>query len=327
MIDAITYVFPQNNLADNFCMQLQALLSELPNATRGLDGSLVLTASAPKNALPVTIFKQERGIAFPYIQIGDSDELHLQAGSLTINPKDMAANTVPAEPLPKAKKHDTLGSYYEVQTPGMTLYRLPIHELCKRLTGHVVRIDHTGLNLPSAGLPKESWQTYIDTLARHCNMYRYPSGEDWPFILPATKDEFNTDITAFPVGREPKCELVYDTYSPVPTIQIDIETDLLRKEVERLFPEPYGVSFPGLADYFRTVYIEHGWRGLSIRFDIRFKTNDSGNDWSTGKWLVQDGGRITVAGKKGAGQAEETLKEHTLTPPTAMLSKQPGRLE
>ncbi|HSX07448.1 MAG TPA: hypothetical protein VLG11_00990 [Candidatus Saccharimonadales bacterium] len=292
MINAITYVFPANDSASEFYTRLRQLLGELPNAVSNSDGSLTLAASVPQNSLPITMFRQEAGLAFPYVQIGESNALGLRSGNLCINPNGKESISAPAEPLPKIKKQDALGAYYEVRTPSMTLCRLPIEELQKRLAGHVVRIDHTGLNLPSASLSKEDWQAYIHTLARQCNLYRYPSGEDWPFILPATAGEFDADITAFPAGREPKFELVYDTYSTVPTIQIDIETDLLRAEVEQLFPEPYGVSFPDLADYFRTVYVEHDWRGLSIRFDIRFKEDNPNNDWNTGKWLVHDGGRI-----------------------------------
>lgn len=293
MIEAITYVFPEDGPSADFYAQLERLLFELPNANSNEDGSVIVAPSAPQNSLPVTQFKQKSGIAFPYVQIGEDKALQLRAGNFSINPKDRADSPATAEPLPKTKKHDALGLYYEVQTPSMLLHRLPIDELYKRLSGHLVRIDHTGLNLPSSELTKENWQTYLNTLAGQCNLYRYPSGEDWPFILPVTKGEFTSDITEFPIGREPKFELVYDTYSIVPTIQIDVETDLLRTEVENLFPEPYGVSFPELADYFRTVYVDHDWRGLSIRFDIRFKENNPSNDWNTGKWLVEDGGRIT----------------------------------
>jgi hypothetical protein len=160
------------------------------------------------------------------------------------------------------------------------------------LRGHVTRIDHTGINLPSVLVSRETWEQFIGKIANNCNLYRYPTGEDWLFILPATEEEFTNDITIFPAGREPKFELVYDTFSPVPTIQIDIETDLLRSEIEQLFPAPYGVSFPDLADYFRTVYIDHEWPSLAIRFDLRFRNDNPDGSWETGKWLVEDGGRL-----------------------------------
>lgn len=96
--------------------------------------------------------------------------------------------------------------------------------------------------------------TRIDNVAGQTNLYKYPTNNVWPFILPATEDELKTDITEFPDGRESKFELVCDVYDSNPTIQIDIETDLTRTEIERLPPEPYGISFPEVADFFRTVY-------------------------------------------------------------------------
>ena len=167
-----------------------------------------------------------------------------------------------------------------------------MNELVKRLKSHVVRIDHTGVNIPSALISNEVWKQFMHKIAQQTNLYKYPTTDSWPFILPATQEENETDITQFPAGREPKFELVYDTYSPVPTIQIDIETDLRRSQVEQLFPMPYGTSFPDLADFFRTVYVHHEWLGLAIRFDIRFKSDQPDDDWETGKWLVNDGGRI-----------------------------------
>jgi hypothetical protein len=289
MLKTIAYTFPQTASDTKFFKNLVALLGQLPNATIE-QNSISLTAIQPKQALPVTIFRQGN-VPFPQVHFDGSDNLQLKLGNFAINPdQDVSIDTV--KPLPKTIKHDGLGEYFEVDAGGQVIFRLPITELCSRLQGHITRIDHTGINLPSALTPKDTWEQFISKLAASCNLYRYPTGEDWPFILPATKYEFAHDIQSFPVGREPKFELVYDTFSPVPTIQIDIETDLLRTEIEQLFPEPYGVSFPDLADYFRTVYIDHDWPGLAIRFDLRFKNDDPAGDWETGAWLVNDGGRL-----------------------------------
>lgn len=123
------------------------------------------------------------------------------------------------------------------------IYRLPMGELIKRLKGHIVRIDHTGVNIPASIISNETWQKFIHNIAEHTNLYKYPTNDTWPFILPATEQEFKTDITQFPAGREPKFELVYDSYDSNPTIQIDVETDLTRIAIEQLLPDPYSVSF------------------------------------------------------------------------------------
>lgn len=291
MIQSITYKFPCNTENDRvFFRSLSDLLLELPNAQLQEDKSIIITASQPLNALPVTMFTQSN-VPFPQIHFDETAELSLDLGNLRINPENNDYEIEGSGFSQILTKQDSLGAYYELQTPTHTIYRLAIEELASRLKGHIVRIDHTGLNLPPALVSRKVWKQFIDDVAMQTNLYKYPTGEDWPFILPATREEYKADITKFPVGREPKFELVYDIYSPVPTIQIDIETDLTRPQVEELFPAPYGISFPELADYFRTVYVHHDWLGLDIRFDIRFKNDEPGGDWETGKWLVTEGGR------------------------------------
>jgi hypothetical protein len=269
MIHTITYAFPKSTTeSQEFFRYLSLLLKELPNNDSSDEG-IVLTASAPSACLPATTFEQ-KDIAFPEMHFDADPEFQLTMGNFSIN-----GNSVAQPPRHK--------------TP--TVLRLTIKELYEKLQKHIVRIDHTGINIPTALVSKEQWQIFVKRVASQSNLYNYPTGEPWLFILPATEAECNTDITDFPAGREPKCELVYDNNSKIPTIQIDIETDLTRKEVEALFPSPYGVSFPELADYFRTVYLQHEWVGLDIRFDLRFKSDKPG-PWETGKWLAEDGGRI-----------------------------------
>lgn len=292
MIQNITYKLPSNTESERaFFQSLSDLLLELPNAQLQEDKGIEIKASQPAKALPVTIFTQSN-VPFPQINFDAAPELALNLGNLQINPGSADYKVEGNGFSQILTKQDPLGDYYELHITDLTIYRLDINELVARLKGHIVRIDHTGLNLPSALVSRNAWEQFIGRVAKQTNLYKYPTGEDWPFILPATQEEHKADITKFPVGREPKFELVYDTYSPVPTIQIDIETDLTRPQVEALFPEPYGISFPDLADYFRTVYVHHDWLGLAIRFDVRFKNDEPDGDWETGKWLVTEGGRL-----------------------------------
>lgn len=292
MLKQITYTFPDNTSdSQRFFSQLTELLTELPNAEMQDNASLIITPSHPLGALPTTTFTHSN-IPFPTLTLDNYQDLSLSIGNLHINPSAATNYQTSNKGFDRIlSKQDSLGEYFELRASSLTIYRLPINELVTRLKGHIVRIDHTGINVPSVLISDEQWKQFIHTIARYGNLYKYPTTNAWPFILPTTLEEHKTDITHFPVGREPKLELVYDTYSPVPTIQIDIETDLRRVEVERLFAAPYGISFPDLADYFRTVYVHHAWPGLAIRFDIRFKS-DAPGDWETGKWLVKDGGRI-----------------------------------
>lgn len=271
MIQAITYTFPNNPPeAQAFFQYLSLMLTELPSSTSDND-SVRLTASAPSASLPVTVFEQSN-ILFPQMDIGSDPNLNLVMGKFSIN-----GDGSTSKPLASSAP----------DTP-----RLSIKEVYDKLHGHLVRIDHTGVNIPTALIAKEQWESFAKRVAAQSNLYNYfLPDKPWLFILPATKAEFDTDISEFPAGREPKCELVYDEYATIPAIQIDIETDLTREEVEVLFPDPYGISFEGLADYFRAVYVRREWDGLDIRFDIRFKSDKPG-PWETGEWLVEDGGRI-----------------------------------
>ncbi len=217
-----------------------------------------------------TTFEQAEG-TLPGVRLGDDPALQLSVGNLSVNGASMEVG-----PVSNVEQDRT---------------RLSMKEVYGKLAGHVTRVDHTGINLPMALVSREQWEVFVSSLAGQTNLYEYPTGEPWLFVLPATQAEFGTDITDFPLGREPRFELVYDEYSPMPTIQIDIGTDLTRREVKKLFPEPFGISFPDLAEYFRTVYLWHEWPGLDIRFDIRFNNEDPGS-WETGEWLVTEGGRV-----------------------------------
>lgn len=295
MLKKIIFTFPSNTpTAQKFFGHINELLNQLPNAV-ATDSSIEIRASQPEQALPTTIFRQA-DVSFPQLLFyndvqSKADLKELAVGNLRINPVEPNTNPVLGEPLAAKEKQDSLGVYYELQPASLKLFRLPLEELCSRLKGHIVRIDHTGVNLPSELLSRTAWEQLMQRTAQNANIYKYPTGQDWPFILPATTEENETEIKHFPVGREPKFEVVYDTDSPVPTIQIDIETDLTRQEIEHLFPEPYGMSFPDLADFFRAVYVHHEWPGLNIRFDLRFKNDKPDGIWETGKWLVTDGRR------------------------------------
>ncbi|TDC05498.1 hypothetical protein E1265_35415, partial [Streptomyces sp. 8K308] len=154
------------------------------------------------------------------------------------------------------------------------------------------RVDHPGVNVPTRLAPPERWRELVDALASASTMYRYPTGEEWPFVLPSTPDERRDDIRDFVVGREPRFELVHEEWLTEPHWQFALWTDLTRAELEGLFPEPEGFTFPELEDVFRVVPVVHPWSGLGIRFDLCYRVDDGPTDWETGEWLVTAGGRM-----------------------------------
>lgn len=170
---------------------------------------------------------------------------------------------------------------------------ISIEQLYRRLEGRLNGMDHAGVNIPAASMTHSEWAAMLSELATRANLYRYP-GEDWPFILPAEEEEFETDITDFSVKRTPKFELVLDKYTNSPIFQFALETDLSREESEVLFPDPIGFAIPGLDGIFRSLFICHPWeREMSIRFDLYYKPESLKlSDWETGEWLIVNGGRI-----------------------------------
>ncbi|WP_223166656.1 hypothetical protein [Nonomuraea sp. SYSU D8015] len=98
------------------------------------------------------------------------------------------------------------------------------------------------MNLPASHTSPEQWQNLVNALASASTMYRFPTGETWPFVLPSTSDELLGDIHDFVAGREPRFELVYDQGLTQTEWQFALWTDLTRAELEQLFPEPEGTA-------------------------------------------------------------------------------------
>lgn len=166
--------------------------------------------------------------------------------------------------------------------------RLSINEVALKLSGHIKRVDHTGINLPTILFDRSEWDDLLKYFSSNSNMYHYPTGEPWPFLIPTTEYENQNEITNFKILRDPKFELVYDDYTNMIAIHIDMETNLSKTEVEKLFPEDQGVYFDG-CDY-KAIYLDYR-EDIDIRLDIRYNRTTYG-DWENGEWLVCKGKRI-----------------------------------
>ncbi|MFI5907771.1 hypothetical protein [Dactylosporangium sp. NPDC051541] len=232
-------------------MDLRTLLARVPQLSVA-PGRLTLIPAAPVGALPLTVF-ETAAVDVPQVRFTTSD-----GGSHVLESASASSGGV---------------------LPG---------ELAGRLGPHVYAVDHTGVNLP-ASTSADLWSRTVERIAGSSAMYRYPTGEPWPFVLPSTTAERDAEITAFVAGREPRFELVLDEWLSVPLWQFALRTDLTRAALEAMFPEPDGVAFPGLGEVFRAVTV----RGRPlIRFDLYYRGDDALNDWETGKWLVTAGGRM-----------------------------------
>lgn len=277
-LSEITFLLPATPESRSFLGELRSLLAEVAYAdfagsagrADGLVDRLTLTPPQPAGARPVTTF-QLADVAAPEVALDTGHSIGVWGGDTPDTP-----------PLPAS---------------------VEMADLTRRLAGHVQRVDHTGVNLPARATSPEQWQDLVSALASASTMYRYPTGEEWPFVLPSTSDELLGDIRDFVVGREPRFELVYDQWLTQTQWQFALWTDLTRTELELLFPEPEGITFPDLEEIFRVVPVLHPWPGLGIRFDLCYRIDDGPSDWETGEWLVTEGGRIRCHQPVDTGEA------------------------
>lgn len=259
-------VFPERERAGGgFFAALATILGDMRGTERRSD-ALTLRSFDPRGALPEVC-----------VATGDVDRPSLDFGALVAAPPRVASLDLR---VPSSIDNDSVSPM------------LSLSELHGVLRGHLVRADHLGINLPAGSVDLETWDALIQDIARSAATYRYPSGEPWPFILPTTEDEYRTEITRFTAGRAPKFELVHDAWTSVPVIQVDLQTDMTRPELEHALPEPLGGVLHGLGEFFRTTYVSSPWNDLRFRFDLRYGDTEAAADDYLAEWLVTEGGRI-----------------------------------
>ena len=135
----------------------------------------------------------------------------------------------------------------------------------------VTSLDHVGFDLPWFDGTHPEVLALRRALAPHCAYHRFPSGEDWDFILPATPEEIAGRLDYGTVHR-PKVEVVsFDTVS-VPLVQVDLAVDATFETLVGLFPE-------GLVDAaFRNVWV---YLANPYGIDVCLVLNEpSTADWS-----------------------------------------------
>jgi len=282
---AITLAVPDDEEGRAFIRALHRLV---PTA---LDrDALTFGPPTPHGSLPV-IRVEAAGVAQPTVIFDMERPINLTVGPLRLCGMPTAAAvgrpTMPTVGIPGT------GSSAAATVPGAR--PVPLAEMLPAVEGRILRVDHLGVNLPASAVTRHEWEALIGALAAGSTLYRYPTGEEWPFVLPSTDEEYADDIRRFPRGREPKFELCYEQYFDHPLVQLDLQTGLTREELEARFPPPSGLALPGLEDYFRSVYVAHPWAGLVIRVDMRYRDDGPASAWNTGEWLVTAGGRIRPA--------------------------------
>ncbi len=278
----IAFMFPDDSLeAQAFFQQLEQLLEEDPNCIVNED-LILFTPSNPPGALPVTSLELSSELAIPKLVLETDMPFEVRVGNFFIHSTEVVTD-MPYQPRPLPDS---------IQEPSHTL--LPMLDFVQRFDGHVARVDHLGLNIPSALLDVVKWRPLLHNLAVVSTVYQYPTGDPWYFLMPSTAEELQGNIAEFLPGRDPLFELVYDEFDQLPVVQIQIDTDLTQAEVQELLPEPYGISYQGQEEAFRAVYVEHPWKDLLIRFDMGFKKDPADLDAWSNEWIVHEGKRVMV---------------------------------
>lgn len=278
-LSRISYMFPTEiEGSGEFFEQLAALLARDARCVVYED-LILFTPSEPTGALPATSFELAE-IPIPKIVLDTDLPVDTRVANFYLHSSEVAVET----------------PHLDMDAPADGVPLMPLALLVDRFNGDL-RLDHSGVNFPAARYRQEEWQALLRDISTVADLYQYPTGEEWYFLLPATPDEAGGGISLFPAGRAPKFELVYDPYAQAPVVQFQIETTLSRAEVEARLPEPYGISFPGLGDIFRTVYVQHPWPDLRIRFDICF-VSAADDRLSLDEWLVKEGRRLVSAAPK-----------------------------
>lgn len=226
---------------------------------------------------PKTIFKRSEEFKTPSVSFTTSDSFnkHWSADNLTFG-FNLLSQPVGVK---KVKARDC---------PSPLTKPINSQELVNKIAGRVKEVNHAGINFSPNHLQEREYSLFKQSIAARSNLYNYPTGEEWPFIIPASLQEFNGRIENESLNRNPKFEIVYSKYNPQPVIQIDLATTFTKKEIFKLFPDPYGISFDGLEDVFRSVFVDVDWGGVLLRFDLGFRK--SRQDF--GYWIIKEGGRI-----------------------------------
>lgn len=254
MLEKIEYIFQKNSKNIEFFNLLINLFKDVKYVTNINNEEIHIITS---NLKPETIFRLDNINSNIQLNIGDKKYLNLLS-----------------------RKNKNKKELYNIK-------KLKINDVSNKLSGHIKRIDHTGINLPTILFDELEYKNLLDYFSSNGNVYSYPTGKPWPFLLPVTEYEHKNEITNFKILREPRFEFVYDKFTNVVGIQIDIETDLSKNEIEDLFPKEQGVYYDGCT--FKSIYLDYSDE-LDIRLDVRYKSTFG--DWESGEWLVCEGKRM-----------------------------------
>jgi hypothetical protein len=83
--------------------------------------------------------------------------------------------------------NDQAGEYVKLNTANKNYYMLTPEQLPRRVDGKLSEMNHAGINIGPKVVSRNKYLSIRKNLSRASNLYRYPTGEEWPFIIPATE--------------------------------------------------------------------------------------------------------------------------------------------
>jgi len=137
----------------------------------------------------------------------------------------------------------------------------------------LARLDHVGFNLPwfEDGVHPEILKLR-KLLAPASAYYLFPTGENWDFILPASKAEITSNSIDLSKDRHPKFEIVSFDMTSTPLVQIDCAVQQPYEAIKQRFPE--GIPEDNLKDTWVAIQNPYG-------IDIFFVIGElKDKDWS-----------------------------------------------
>ncbi len=290
-LEEINFQFPINTPEEAvFFNSLWHLFKKLPGAVDGLN-MVSLSSKFPPDSRPKLVLEGSTENMFPVLKLDPTAGINYNFGELAIISDEIIQRTTvwTKNDQDTWPDKDALGNYYKTWVGGNQYFLLNIDEFANRFGPNILGLDHAGVNLPKELLSTTEFENITLRLSQIAQVFAYPGQPNWQFILPSGPEERLTgQIQNFTGPRQPKMEFVHDTYLKVPTIQFDFQSKLPKETVLKLLPAPYGLSYPEVKDFFRSVYIHHPWKELLIRFDVRFGPVSKPDNWSSGRILVEN---------------------------------------
>jgi hypothetical protein len=275
-LSRVAYMFPAEPPgAVEFFRHLAALLGRTANCTV-YDDLITIIPLQPMGALPVTSFELA-DIDIPKIVLETDLPFDLRIGNLYIHGSEVAVE-IPYIPQPEAAAMNPL---------------LPMDELTHRFIETTAQLERTGLTIHPQSATDAVWLKLLNHLSSISSLYRCPGQEDVYCVLPTTNKEVLDGITQVFAGRAPKFELVSSAAHNLPVIQFHIDVGFGRRQIESLLPETRGIQQTGQDPALHSVFVDHPWRDILMRFDIGSGPGVEPDNWATGEKLIRGGERLS----------------------------------